>query len=90
MRAANRVRERERDRLLLALFAYAGLRRSELLGLDWDDVDLERRLLRIRTAKRALRRRTQRYSRVTGHELCGAVKRLRWAGGHPPHSAASS
>jgi integrase/recombinase XerD len=26
--------KRERDRLLLALFAYAGLRRSELLGLD--------------------------------------------------------
>jgi site-specific recombinase XerD len=41
----------ERDRLLLALFAYAGLRRSELLGLDWQDVDLERRLLRIRLAK---------------------------------------
>ena len=43
--------KRERDRLMLALFAYAGLRRSELLGLDWDDVDLERRLLRVRKAK---------------------------------------
>ena len=43
--------KRERDRLLLALFAYAGLRRSELLGLDWDDVDLDRRLLRVRKAK---------------------------------------
>jgi integrase/recombinase XerC len=43
--------KRERDRLLLALFAYAGLRRSELLGLDWQDVDLERRLLRVRRAK---------------------------------------
>ena len=43
--------KRERDRLLLALFAYAGLRRSELLGLDWDDVNLERRLLRVRNAK---------------------------------------
>lgn len=43
--------KRERDRLLLALFAYAGLRRSELLGLDWDDVDLQRRLLRVRVAK---------------------------------------
>src|SRR6266540_6321626 len=41
----------ERHRLLLALMAYAGLRRSELLGLDWDDVDLSRRLLRIRKAK---------------------------------------
>ena len=41
----------ERDQLLLALMAYAGLRRSELLGLDWDDVDLSRRLLRVRRAK---------------------------------------
>ena len=41
----------ERDRLLLALMAYGGLRRSELLGLDWDGVDLSRRLLRVRRAK---------------------------------------
>jgi integrase len=41
----------ERDRLLLASFAYAGLRRSELLGLAWDDVDLSRRLLYVRRAK---------------------------------------
>lgn len=41
----------ERDRLLLALFAYGGLRRSELLGLDCDDVDLDRRLIRVRNAK---------------------------------------
>lgn len=41
----------ERDRLLLAVMAYAGLRRSELLGLEWDDVDLSRRLLRVRRAK---------------------------------------
>jgi site-specific recombinase XerD len=43
--------KRERDRLLLALFAYAGLRRSELLGLDWQDVDLDQRLLKVRRAK---------------------------------------
>jgi len=43
--------KRERDALLLALFAYAGLRRSELLGLDWEDIDLDRRLLRVRHAK---------------------------------------
>jgi integrase/recombinase XerD len=41
----------ERDRLLLALMAYGGLRRAEVVGLDWDDVDLARRLLRIRKAK---------------------------------------
>jgi site-specific recombinase XerD len=43
--------KRERDRLALALFAYSGLRRAELLALDWDDVDLERRLMRVRVAK---------------------------------------
>jgi site-specific recombinase XerD len=43
--------KRERDRLMLALLAFGGLRKSELLGLDWDDVDLERRLVRIRRAK---------------------------------------
>ncbi len=41
----------ERDRLMLALMAYGGLRRSELLGLEWDDVDLAGRLLRVRKAK---------------------------------------
>jgi site-specific recombinase XerD len=41
----------ERDRLALALFAYSGLRRAELLALDWDDVDLDRRLIRVRDAK---------------------------------------
>jgi site-specific recombinase XerD len=43
--------KRGRDRLLLALFAYAGLRRSELLGLDIEDLDLAQRLLRVRKAK---------------------------------------
>jgi integrase/recombinase XerC len=43
--------KRERDRLLLALFAYAGLRRSELLGLDVEDLDLAQRLVRVRKAK---------------------------------------
>jgi site-specific recombinase XerD len=41
----------ERDRLLLALFAFSGLRRSELLGLDLHDIDLDRRLLLVRQAK---------------------------------------
>jgi site-specific recombinase XerD len=41
----------QRDCLLLALFSYGGLRRSEMLGLDLDDVDLDRRLVRVRNAK---------------------------------------
>lgn len=41
----------ERDRLLLALFSYGGLRRAELLGIDLDDVDLDRMLLRVRCGK---------------------------------------
>jgi site-specific recombinase XerD len=41
----------QRDSLLLALLAFGGLRRSELLGLDVYDVDLERRLIRVRKAK---------------------------------------
>jgi len=41
----------ERDRLLLALMAYAGLRRSELLWARRDDLDLSRRLLKVREAK---------------------------------------
>lgn len=41
----------ERDRLLLALLAFGGLRRAELLGLDVDDVNLDTMLLRIRHAK---------------------------------------
>jgi len=41
----------ERDRLALAVFAYSGLRRAEVLALDWDDIDLERRLIRVRKAK---------------------------------------
>jgi site-specific recombinase XerD len=43
--------KRERDRLLLALFAYGGLRHSELLGLDRHDIDLDRHLIRVRHAK---------------------------------------
>jgi site-specific recombinase XerD len=43
--------KRERDRLMPTLLAYGGLRRSELLGLDGDDIDLGRRLVRVRQAK---------------------------------------
>jgi integrase len=35
------------DRALWATAFYAGLRRGELMALRWDDVDLERRLIRV-------------------------------------------
>jgi integrase len=38
------------DRTAFALACYAGLRAGELLALDWDDVDLERRIIRVERA----------------------------------------
>jgi integrase len=40
----------ECDRALWATAAYAGLRRGELQGLRWSDVDLDARLIRVRQA----------------------------------------
>jgi len=37
----------EEDRALWATAMYAGLRRGELLGLDWRDLDLEKGVLRV-------------------------------------------
>ncbi len=37
----------EEDRTLSATAMYAGLRRGELLALDWNDVDLEKGVLRV-------------------------------------------
>lgn len=39
---------RLRDQIILHLLAYCGLRRSEVLPLDWDDVDLGAGTLRVR------------------------------------------
>ncbi|MGL5683635.1 MAG: tyrosine-type recombinase/integrase [Marinifilaceae bacterium] len=36
-----------RDRLLLTLIYCTGLRRSEVTGLKWDDIDMSRRVLRV-------------------------------------------
>ncbi|MEX1308768.1 MAG: tyrosine-type recombinase/integrase [Eubacteriales bacterium] len=37
--------------IVIDILLYAGLRRSEMLGLTWDNVDFERRLLHIRSAR---------------------------------------
>lgn len=40
-----------RDKLIFHMLYYCGLRRSELLNLDWDDVNLESKVLFIRSTK---------------------------------------
>jgi len=40
-----------RDKLILNLFAFAGLRKSELLNLNWDDVNLGSKYLIVRNGK---------------------------------------
>ncbi len=42
-----RFRNWERDEVAVHALYFAGLRRSELLGLDWDDVDFGRELLHV-------------------------------------------
>ena len=43
-----RVMPTELDRVVLRLMAYGGLRAGEVLGLHWEDVDLERKVLTVR------------------------------------------
>ena len=44
-------RNKIRDKLILTLFAYTGIRRGELLNLDWDDVNLGENWMAIRKSK---------------------------------------
>jgi site-specific recombinase XerD len=40
-----------RDKLIFVLFAYTGLRRNELINLNWDDINLGSRYLIVRKSK---------------------------------------
>lgn len=40
-----------RDKLILTLFIYTGIRKSELLGLNWQDIDLGSNYLIVRKSK---------------------------------------
>lgn len=42
-----------RDKLMLSMLYYTGIRRSELLNLDWDDLNLEKSTVAIRSGKGA-------------------------------------
>src|SRR5450830_747354 len=44
-------RHKVRDKLILTLLAYTGIRRGELLYLDWDDINLGESLLMVRKSK---------------------------------------
>jgi site-specific recombinase XerD len=78
---------RERDRLLLALFAYAGVNRRKRVSPHTLRHVFASELLRsganLRQIQELLGHKhldsTQRYTRVTAHELRGAVKRLRFS-----------
>ena len=38
------------DRILLTVLLYTGMRRGELIGLRWEDIDWKRRLITIERA----------------------------------------
>lgn len=40
-----------RDKLIISMLYYTGIRRSELLNLDWDDLNLEKSFLIVRNGK---------------------------------------
>jgi len=40
-----------RDMLIFNILYYCGLRKGELLALDWDDIDLEKDILTVRSSK---------------------------------------
>lgn len=37
-----------KDLLLLAILLYTGVRRGEMLGLRWEDIDFEHKLIHVR------------------------------------------
>jgi len=54
-----------RDRLILTMLAYTGLRKSELLNLDWDDVNLGLKYLIVRNTKNRIDRTVPLHSKIS-------------------------
>lgn len=54
-----------RDKLILTMFAYTGIRRSELLNLSWDDINLGEKYLIVRKAKNKTDRLIPLHTRVS-------------------------
>ena len=55
-----------RDKLIFTMFAYTGLRRTELTNLDWDDINLGSKYLIVRKSKNKSQRIIPLHDRVMG------------------------
>jgi len=53
-----------RDQLILTLFSYTGLRRNELINLNWDDINLGNKYLIVRKSKNKNQRIIPLHNRV--------------------------
>src|SRR4030065_888881 len=53
-----------RDKLIFTMFAYTGLRRTELINLNWDDINLGSRYLIVRKSKNKNQRIIPLHDRV--------------------------
>ena len=53
-----------RDKLILTLFVYSGIRKTELLNLDWQDVNLGQKYVIIRNSKNKVDRLIPLHDRV--------------------------
>ena len=61
----NNNRNKVRDKLILTLLAYTGIRRQELINLDWDDVNLGEGWLLVRKSKNKQSRIIPLHPKVT-------------------------
>ena len=66
----NGGRTPSRDRAILEVFVHTGMRRSEVVALDLDDVDLARKILTVKPSKNGHGRRVP-----IGQELHAALRR---------------
>jgi len=58
------IKFRVRDKLILTLFTYTGIRKSELLNLNWQDVNLGQKNIIIRNSKNKIDRTVPLHDKV--------------------------